>query len=783
MLVKHDRVVETSVLLDAAALGAAWRRPVGEHGGRRATRIDLAEPFVGEVVPPLVDLRAFDQIVMVFRTAGGTVRPTLGIELTTQTEGLSAPDSFSTGHAPELTAEDDWARYPFPWENFLIFGQGERVYPVRRMALTISAAAPGITLWLAELRVERRARAAGPRLTDAGLAAELDGFDGPGLLAHLRARKQPRHAFGATPAAATDGATLAQADAICRHHINGYEVGDPVNWRLNPNGYLEWMHAFNRQGWMNTLVAAYRGTGDARYVRKLDELWLSWLRDNPEPEGHNGGGDPAWETLSVAVRGCRTWLDAFFALLDDPHFRDSTRIEILKSLHGHAEHLLRYTGHANNWLIVESRLLFGLGVVFPEFKRAAAWRATGLARLAHELKRQIWPDGADWELAPGYHMMACGGFLIPLELARLNAIPLPEGFAQRLIATFDYVAGLTRPDGTLPSVNDSGGWRSRSGRDYLALGAELFGRPELTASPEGPFAGRSRAFPDAGMHVLASGTGSEALWALFDGGPPGASHCHEDALNVEFFAYGLPCIVDPGITGYLRDDWTSYYRRTQAHNTVLVNGAGQTWARQPHDARTVSARDRVQTSAGETCEGLRASYDQGYEGQPDGLVHTRALLFVRGRYWVVFDEVRGEGARDMEARFQFVPLRLVLDRRRRVFRTLRQNLPNLELWPLAPAGRPKLAVATGETAPVGGWVSEGEDKPAPQARIKLTGDGARAPLRLVTVVLPFAQGVSSGVRVRLRRTPAAADRVTLEVRTAAGATETITYGWRDGLFS
>ena len=272
MLVKHDRVVETSVLLDAAALGAAWRRPVGEHGGRRATRIDLAEPFVGEVVPPLVDLRAFDQIVMVFRTAGGTVRPTLGIELTTQTEGLSAPDSFSTGHAPELTAEDDWARYPFPWENFLIFGQGERVYPVRRMALTISAATPGITLWLAELRVERRARAAGPRLTDAGLAAELDGFDGPGLLAHLRARKQPRHAFGATPAAATDGATLAQADAICRHHINGYEVGDPVNWRLNPNGYLEWMHAFNRQGWMNTLVAAYRGTGDARYVRKRIKL-------------------------------------------------------------------------------------------------------------------------------------------------------------------------------------------------------------------------------------------------------------------------------------------------------------------------------------------------------------------------------------------------------------------------------------------------------------------------------------------------------------------------------
>ncbi|OPZ28863.1 MAG: Heparin-sulfate lyase precursor [Lentisphaerae bacterium ADurb.BinA184] len=776
---QRDRVIESQVLMDADALGAACRRPVERRDGRPAVRLDVAAPVSVTFVPPLTDLRPFDQIVMIYRTSGGPVSPTLGIELATRTAGLIAPDSFNSGHPPALTAEGDWERYPFPWENLLVFGMGELVYPVGQMTLALGAVSPGATLWLAELRVERRERARGPRLTDAGLGAELDGLDGPGLLAHLRRRQSPRHNFG-QPVAPADAATLETANAICRHHINGYDVGDPVNWRLNPNGYLEWMHAFNRHGWMNALLAAYRATGDARYVRTLDDLWLSWLGDNPEPEGHNGGGDPAWETLSVAVRGCPTWLDAFFGLLDDPHFRDATRVEILKSLHGHAEHLLRYTGYANNWLIVESRLLFVLGVIFPEFRRASAWLETGRERLTRELERQVWPDGADWELSPGYHMMACSGFLVPFELARLNAIRLPDSFSSRLTATFDYVAGLSRPDGTLPSVNDSGGWRKRAGRSYLALGAEQFARPELTASPEGPYAGRSRAFPDAGIYVLASGTGSDALWSFLDGGPPGASHCHDDALQLEFFAYGRPFIVDPGITGYLSDAWTDYYRRTHAHNTVLVNGVGQTWAHMGLDSRTRSARGRVQAVFGDRMDWVRATYDQPYDGQPEGLSHTRALLFVRGRYWVVFDEVKGAAAREMEARFQFVPMRLTLDRRRRVFRTLRQSLANLELWPLAPAGRLKLSVATGETAPVGGWVSDGEDQPAPQARIRLTGDVPGEPLRLVTVVYPFSQGVNSGMHARLRRSRVDEAVVEVELRRASGAPDRITYAWSDG---
>jgi hypothetical protein len=128
----------------------------------------------------------------------------------------------------------------------------------------------------------------------------------------------------------------------------------------------------------------------------------------------------------------------------------------------------------------------------------------------------------------------------------------------------------------------------------------------------------------------------------------------------------------------------------------------------------------------------------------------------------------------MEARFQFVPLRLTLDRRARLFRTLRQDLPNLELLVVAArrSVRLNLSIATGQSDPVGGWVSDKEDLPAPQARIRVSG----APLRLITVVYPFAEGVNSGVKVRsLDGLPDGVGGVRL--RRGRARDDTILYSW------
>ncbi|MCW8133838.1 MAG: hypothetical protein KIS92_26055, partial [Planctomycetota bacterium] len=445
-----DETLHRERLVTAEGLAQALGRPVEIHRGRPAVRLDLDAGSVAIDLPlPRADLTGLDLLAVELCTAeDGQAAASLRLELASRTAGLPANDYLNSGR-PEDFTRADWREVLFPYENFLLYGIPAGMVGIETARLRVGGKG---SAWIGAVTGVRRARARGSRLTDEGLLAALD-LERPELagvktraaagrtadaleafLSYLKTRAEPRH-FYARPLEAADAGDLAEAARICANHVNGYPVGTPVNWRANPNGYLEWMHAFNRHGFFMTLLRAYRSTGDAAYARKLDELFASWIADNPEPVGHNGGGDPAWETLCVAVRVYGSWLRCFFTLLEDPNFSDATRLAMLKSLHGHAEHVFHYKGWPNNWLIVESRVLALIGMLFPEFKRAPAWVDEGLGRLEGEVARQIYPDGADWEFALGYHAMAVRGFLDVYEIAKLNGRALPPVFEERLPKT------------------------------------------------------------------------------------------------------------------------------------------------------------------------------------------------------------------------------------------------------------------------------------------------------------------------------------------------------------
>jgi len=763
----YDSRVGEELLAGADALARAWGCPLEEHQGRPAVCIDAGpERRRFELPLPRTDFDTLDQFHFTVATApDANVELALLLTCATTTDGLSEPDNFNSGIAEPLQSPA-WREVLFPYENFLLYGIPPGVKNVAQATLLVNGTG---RLWLGDWFGAKRKRAAGPRLTDAGLLAELDlsrpelaqvrelaaapgrSFDALStLLSHIKSRTQLRHAYGKRRP--EEAGPLSEADAILRNHIGGFDVGTPVNWRANPNGYLEWMHHFNRNFFFGTLLEAWRATGDAKYVRKLDELFASWVAANPEPVAHHGGGDAAWETLSTACRIYGAWLECFFALLHEPAFSDATRLAMLKSFHGHATHLFHYKGYRNNWLVVESSVLYVLGSIFPEFKDSAAWCKEGLARLEVELERQVFPDGADWEFSPSYHMMAVQGFLDVYEAAQLNGKPLPPIFSERLPKTFDYIAGCTRPDGTLPSFNDSLGWRDVRGRAFLETGAKLFSRPELITAPEGPFEGKSRSFADAGVTVLAGGTSGAARWLFFDAGPFGFSHQHEDALSVELFAFGVPFLVDPGIASYLRDPWTEFYRSTAAHSTLLVNGAGQARVKLPHAQQAESARGKQRAAFGPVFDFASAEYKDGYIGKPAGLTHRRNVVFVRNEYYLLWDEVSGEGAQRIDALFHFSPMRVELDSAAKRVRTQRLTGANLELIPIEPRTGVKLKLRCGETDPVQGWAAEkGEDLPAPVAELSIAGQG---PLTLVTLLVPYDTGRNSGVKVaRLPKLP------------------------------
>jgi len=768
-----DKVLESRSLASSEDVIRSAGLEQGEAEGRLYGRVHGSAQIHLE---PGDDLRPFDQFT-VWVYAGPRASGSLNITvmLKTTTEGLPTRDHFSSGVATKIDWTG-WRKCVFPSENFLIIGCPEGWVGVESVSVSISDRGRELlsgstdggegVVGVGGIAMDRRERVIGPRLTDAGLFAELDlGLPGleavraavasgdfprarSELLAYYRNRQDPWHPFDAQvePNPSFDRSA---ADRVCEHYIQNQQLPADFDWRINPIGYLEWMHALNRHGFLMTLHSAYRHTGDEKYAEKLDYLLDTWLDQNPEPVGHNGGGDPAWETLSTSTRPRHSWPYIWYALKDSPSLRPETRIKMLKSFWAHAEHLTRYEGYRNNWFIVESEAIALIGVLFPEFKRAETWKQRGYERLSEAIAEQVWPDGAQYEISAGYHAMSGGGFELPYELAVHNNLPVDPLLRERLEGMYTYTALTSRPDFSHPSLNDSGG--VSGGRTaWAAGGGRLFGRDDLlwvgTSGKEGsPPEVCSHAFEDAGIYVMRSDWGPDAKYLILDAGAYSAAHQHEDKLSFEI-AYGPdPLIVDPGIASYMAEPWTDYYKHSRSHNTVLVDGGGQIRRRTqrwPQWVRSVRGENSV--GMGRGLDYVIGQYDGGYEGVDDRVVHERAVIFVRNDYYLVLDRLSGQGTHTVEALFHFMPVRVQVDGVR--VRTDREGQKNIELAPLNFGARAAPRLVTGERDPVQGWVADRENKPAPCAIYRKVD--AELPLSLGWVVAPYGSGRSAGLRIR-----------------------------------
>ena len=130
-----------------------------------------------------------------------------------------------------------------------------------------------------------RKRVEGPRLTDEGLFEVLN-LEYPDmekvksavangdletakteLLTYYLNRPEAYHTFD--PNIEIDPTyDRTEADRICDHFIQNQQLPKEFDWRINPIGYLEWMHALNRHFFMTTLTNAYKKTGDEKYAKE-----------------------------------------------------------------------------------------------------------------------------------------------------------------------------------------------------------------------------------------------------------------------------------------------------------------------------------------------------------------------------------------------------------------------------------------------------------------------------------------------------------------------------------
>ncbi|MGH7302185.1 MAG: heparinase II/III family protein, partial [Candidatus Rokuibacteriota bacterium] len=240
--------------------------------------------------------------------------------------------------------------------------------------------------------------------------------------------------------------------------------------------------------------------------------------------------------------------------------------------------------------------------------------------------------------------------------------------------------------------------------------------------------------------VMRSGWAADDHQLIFDVGPLGCpvsgGHGHADLLSVQCAVFGEPYLVDAGTYCYAGDLASrGYFRSTAAHSSVLVDGESQAaqagpfrWTDRP-DARLLDWRSTLELDFAE------AEHRTYVELPGGGAVHRRRVVFVKGSYWVVVDDLEGDGEHHVDLQFQFAPLEVQVDPALWA-RARGRTGTELLVRPFAGVAL-KASVHTGELDPLRGWVSPiyGRREPAP---LLVYSTVTTLPVRVLTLLLPSA---------------------------------------------
>jgi len=571
------------------------------------------------------------------------------------------------------------------------------------------------------------------------------------LLEYYRGRDRPRWRFD--PAEfdrhREAGYNTAAAEQVMDHTFRWQgrtaTLPEDIDWTFNPwdredpNYTPEWTYDLNRFGFWRTLGQAWWATGDDRYAEEFVAQMLDWVHDNSPPVVGSPNSAPTWRTIEQGIRTAGSWMDAYHYFLFAPQMTPEAHCTFLKSWVEHGRTLTRmtveYPEHGGNWVTMECNGLAHIGCMFPEFTEAEQWREVAYGRLLMELDRQVYPDGAQKELSTGYHQVSLRNFMQATEPALRNGFEVPEEYLSKLKRMYEYDLHAMIPGGYLPPLNDAG--LTRVGH-YLREAHETWGDPQFlwgaTGGAEGePVDFTSIFLPWAGQAVMRSGWEADDLYLMFEVGPFGIGHQHEDKLGLFLWGWGKPLLTEAGTYSYDHSKWRRFVLSTEAHNTVMVDGLPQ----HRRGLREKYETDEPLRGVWETndlfdwCTGR---YEDGYGPDRIAVTHERTVIYVRPEYYVVIDRLLdAEGEHSYEALFNLDAEDATVHADGLTVSSADAGEPSLTLMPLATEGL-SLRIAKGQEEPILlGWVPREDHRQIPCAVYSKTGP---TPQTMVTLLLP-----------------------------------------------
>lgn len=501
------------------------------------------------------------------------------------------------------------------------------------------------------------------------------------------------------------------------HHSHTFSK--EVDWH-DPKLSQLWRYHLHYFEYINDLLVWLAMGQPTESFQTFQRLAESWICGNQKLSGDG------WHPYTISLRAVN-WVHALSAFQSQLSNDEQFYQRFLSSLYGQGRVLAKELelDVRGNHLLKNLKALIWLGIVFkgPEPEK---WLNVALRLLKRELQEQILADGGHFERTPGYHLIVLKDCLEIGVWLRHNQNSSPDWLEAALCRMLDYLFALLPPDGKVPLLKDTAWDAAPRPEDLLAVSALYFDEPTYKYSDEFglyPFllfglSGRikfkgwpsqnlksnSSAFPESGYYVMRDDTRRDYL--IFDVGKPCPdylpAHAHADMFSYELMVGGQRVVVDSGVYEYTAGPWRDFFRSTRAHNTVEVAGKNQSevWdsfrvARRATPEQLVwKTRDRYVLAQGRT---------DGYRRLSVPVMHRRTLLWQKGCFWLVVDELLGEGITSAASYVHFDPQLKLEELNDSTWQVKGCVSP---LW-LCVFGEQNHSIVKGEMEPVReGWYSE-----------------------------------------------------------------------------
>lgn len=313
-------------------------------------------------------------------------------------------------------------------------------------------------------------------------------------------------------------------------------------WNFNLH-YFEYLFSF---------VDAFRQTNDFKYLEKAFYCIEQWIEKNPYGKGYG------WSPYTIALR-LNNWLSFFHYVKE--YMPDNFERKFLDSIFLQYNFLARNLEKdiLGNHYFDDLKTLILCSIFFDD-KR---YLDVVICEFRKECEEQILSDGMHFELSPMYHKIVFES-LIRVVIALKSAGHDVEWFIKyiksMLDVAFTFEDGLMR----LPLFNDCGNNIAKSLGALTRIVNQYF-----NIQPE-----KKKILYESGYYFFRSGP----YLVIVDAGKVGPDyipgHAHCDVGSFEVFKNGNPIIVNSGTYAY-QCVQRSYFRSTEAHNTVMVDKVEQ----------------------------------------------------------------------------------------------------------------------------------------------------------------------------------------------------------------